>query len=63
MFAVTDNGNIFSCMNYTPMVNTNIGNIYTGIDPQLNSLYKAKPIQSTTECNNCKARFFVPVVV
>lgn len=58
MFSVTDNGDIFSCMNYTPMTNTRIGNIYTGIDIQLNSLYKAKPIQGTTECNNCKARFF-----
>lgn len=58
MFAVTDNGSMFCCMNYTPMANTRIGNIYTGIDSHLNSLYKAKPIQSTTECNNCTARFF-----
>ena len=58
LFAVTDNGNVFSCMNYTPIPDTKIGDIYTGIDSHLNSLYKAKFIQSTTECNNCKVRFF-----
>ncbi|WP_418697074.1 radical SAM protein [Bacteroides sp.] len=58
MFAATDKGNIFSCMNYTPIANTKIGDIYTGIDPRLNSLYKAKSVQSTVECNSCNARFF-----
>lgn len=58
MFSVTDKGDIFSCMNYTPLANTKIGNIHTGIDAKSNSLYKAKPIQETVECNKCNARYF-----
>lgn len=58
MFAVTNTGDIFSCMNYTPISHTKIGNIGTGVMPSLNSLYKAKPVQRTKECNNCNTRFF-----
>lgn len=58
MFSVTDNGKIYSCMNYTPMVNTNIGDIYSGIIQSKNELYKAKSIREITDCNQCNTRYF-----
>lgn len=58
MFSATDNGKIFSCMNYTPMPETAIGNIYSGIIQIKNELYKAKSIKEISQCSQCNARYF-----
>ena len=55
MIAVNEGGDLFSCMNYTSINKTNIGNLNTGINLDKYKHYGAHNID-VTECNKCNIR-------
>lgn len=57
MISVTDNGNIFPCMNFAPIESTSIGNIYTGLETHKHKIFKSIPFYETKECATCQIRF------
>lgn len=57
LISVTDNGDIFACMNYAPMLETRIGNIYSSIDEEAHNRYMSKPSAQISECEDCILRY------
>lgn len=57
LISVTNNGDIFACMNYAPMPETKIGNIYSGINEVLRKKFMSKPSSQIAECQNCVLRY------
>lgn len=44
-------------MNYAPMPETRIGNIYLGIDEEAHNRYMSKPSAQIAECEDCILRY------
>ncbi|MDR2066002.1 MAG: radical SAM protein [Prevotellaceae bacterium] len=56
MIAVNADGTLYTCMNYSGIKKTSIGNIVNGIDSELNKTYTPQNIDETL-CRNCNIRY------
>ncbi|GAA6258604.1 hypothetical protein F070042J6_44560 [Bacteroides sp. f07] len=58
IFAVTDNGNIYSCEHLAFDEKYAVGNIASGIDKKVLESMQPDDVNSILECSNCWIRFF-----
>ncbi len=56
MFAVNADQTIYNCMNFTPIPQTSVGTLNSGIDLLKNELFKPKLVDATLKCNTCNIR-------